>query len=51
MHCTMLTLALIQPFYVLDQDHVGLKSEVQAEQAQVKAITNIALDQGKPQCI
>jgi hypothetical protein len=25
--------------------------EVQAEQAQVKAITNLALDQGKPQCI
>jgi hypothetical protein len=30
---------------------VELRSEVQAEQAQVKIITNLALDQGNPRCI
>jgi hypothetical protein len=51
MHCIMLTLAHIQPFYVLDQVHVEPESEVQAEQAQVEASTNLALDQSKPRCI
>jgi hypothetical protein len=34
-------------------DHVRAKLglEVQAEQAQVEATTNLALDQGKPKCI
>jgi hypothetical protein len=44
MHCIMLPLSHIQPSYALDQVHVELESEVQAEQAQVKAITNLALD-------
>jgi hypothetical protein len=35
--------------YVLD--HVKPRSEVQVKQAQVEATTNLALDQGKPQCI
>jgi hypothetical protein len=37
--------------YALDQDHAEPESEVQAEQALVEAITNLDLDQGKPQCI
>jgi hypothetical protein len=41
MHCIMLTLAHIQPFYALDQVHAEPVSEVQAEQAQVEAITNL----------
>jgi hypothetical protein len=36
MHCIMLTLAHIQPFYALDQVHAEPKAEVQVEQAQVK---------------
>jgi hypothetical protein len=51
MHFIMLTLAHIQPFYVLDQVHAEPESEVPAEQAQVEAITNLALDQGKLWCI
>jgi hypothetical protein len=51
MHCIMLTLAHIQPFYTLDQVHTEPESEVQVEQAQVKAIINLDLDQGKPRCI
>jgi hypothetical protein len=51
MHCIILMLALIQPFFVLDQDHVEPDSEVQAEQARVEASTNLALVQGKPRCI
>jgi hypothetical protein len=51
MHYIILTLALIHPFCVLDQVHAGPKSEVQAEQAQVEAIANSSLDQGKPRCI
>jgi hypothetical protein len=47
----MLTLAHIQSFYALDQVHAEPESEVQAEQAQVKAFINLALDQGKPRCI
>jgi hypothetical protein len=50
MHCIMLTLAHIQSFYMLDQVHVEPESEVHAEQAEVEAITNLALDQGKPRC-
>jgi hypothetical protein len=51
MHCIMLTLAHIQPFDVLYRVHVESESEVTAEQAQVEAITNLALDQGKLRCI
>jgi hypothetical protein len=51
MHCIMLTLAHIHPFYALDQVHAESKSEVQVEQAQVEAITNQDLDQGKSRCI
>jgi hypothetical protein len=51
MHCIMLTLAHIQPFYALDQVHAELQSEVQAEQARVEVITNLDLDQGMPRCI
>jgi hypothetical protein len=51
MHYIMLTLAHIQPFCVLDQVHVESESEVQVEQAQVEAIANLALDQGKPRSI
>ncbi len=48
MHCIMLTLAHIHPFYALDQVHAESESEVPTEQAQVEATTNLALDQGKP---
>jgi hypothetical protein len=51
MHFIMLTLAHIQPFDVLYRVHVESESEVTAEQAQVEAITNLALDQGKLRCI
>jgi hypothetical protein len=51
MHFIMLTLALIQPFYALDQVHTESESEVQVEPARVKAITNLDWDQGKPWCI
>jgi hypothetical protein len=37
--------------YAYTLDHAELRSEVQAEQAQVEAITNLSLDQGKPRCI
>jgi hypothetical protein len=49
MHCIIWLLAHIRLFYTLD--HIELKSGVQAEQAQAEVITNLALDQGKPQCI
>jgi hypothetical protein len=51
MHCIMLTLAQIWLIYPLGHVYAELKLEVQAEQAEVEAITNLALDQGKPQCI
>jgi hypothetical protein len=35
----------------LDHVLVKLRLEVQAEQAQVEATTNLALNQGKPWCI
>jgi hypothetical protein len=41
MHFIMLTLAHIQPFYALAQVHTEPVSKVQAEQAQVEAITNL----------
>jgi hypothetical protein len=50
-HCIMLTLAHIQPFYALDQVHAEPELEVQAERTQVEASTNLDWDQGKPQCI
>jgi hypothetical protein len=37
--------------HVLDHVRAERESEVQAEQAQVEAATNLALDQGKPRCI
>jgi hypothetical protein len=37
--------------YALDQVHMKTESEVQAEQAQFEAFTNLSCDQGKPQCI
>jgi hypothetical protein len=37
--------------YAYTLDHAESRSEVQAEQAQVEAITSLALDQGKPRCI
>jgi hypothetical protein len=40
------------PFmHSLDYVREEPESEVQAEQAQVEALTNLALDQGKPWCI
>jgi hypothetical protein len=45
MHHIILLLAHIRLFYTLD--HAELKPRVQAEQAQVEAITNLYLDQGK----
>jgi hypothetical protein len=47
MHFIMMTLAHMQPFYALDQDHAKPESEVQVEQAQVEDFTNLVLDQGK----
>jgi hypothetical protein len=37
--------------YALDQVHAEPEAEVRAERAQVEAITNLALNQGKPWCI
>jgi hypothetical protein len=37
--------------YALGQVYMLPESEVQVEQAHVEAITNLALDQGKLQCI
>jgi hypothetical protein len=37
--------------YAYMLDHAEPRSEVQAEQALVEAITNLALDQGKLRCI
>jgi PIN domain nuclease of toxin-antitoxin system len=51
MHCIMLTLAHIQPFYALDQVHAEPEAKVQVKQAQVEKFTNLSLDQGKPRCI
>jgi hypothetical protein len=48
MHCIMLTLAHIQPFHALDQVHAEPVSEVQAEQAQVEAITNLVWIKASP---
>jgi hypothetical protein len=44
----MLILAHIQPFYALDQVHVDPVSEVQMEQAQVEAITNLVWIKASP---
>jgi hypothetical protein len=46
MHCTIMLLAHI--WLICTLDHAELNFEVQAEQAQVKELTNLALDQGKP---
>jgi hypothetical protein len=50
MQCIMFPLAHIQLFYAPDRVHAEPESEVQEEQAQVEAITNLDLDQGKPRC-
>jgi hypothetical protein len=42
MHCIILLLAHIWFFYTLD--HAEPKLEVQAEQAQAKAVSNLVLD-------
>jgi hypothetical protein len=48
MHCIMLTLAHIQPFYALDQVHAEPESEVQAEQAQVESLTDLVWIKASP---
>jgi hypothetical protein len=50
MHCTIMFLAHICLIYLLGHVYAELEPEVQAEQAQVEAITNLAFDQGKPRC-
>jgi hypothetical protein len=47
----LLLLAHIQSFYALDQVRAEPELKLQVEQDRVEAITNLALDQGKPQCI
>jgi hypothetical protein len=47
-HCIMLPLAHIQPFYALDQVQWEPESEVQAEQARTEAITNLAWMKASP---
>jgi hypothetical protein len=49
MHCTVMLLAHIWLIYMLG--HVEPNLKVQAEQAQVKELTNLVLNQGKPWCI
>jgi hypothetical protein len=44
----LLLLAHIQPFYVLDQVRVEPKPEVQVEQAQVEATTNLVWIKASP---
>jgi hypothetical protein len=51
MHYTIRLTAQIWLNYLLGHVSMELELEVQAEQVQVKAITNLALDQGKPRCI
>jgi hypothetical protein len=48
MHHIMLLLAHMCSYTL---DHIEPKLEELTEQAQVEAITNLALDQGKPRCI
>jgi hypothetical protein len=51
MHCTITLLAHIWLFYLLDRVYVELELEEPMVQALVEAITNLALDQGKPRYI
>jgi hypothetical protein len=51
MHYTIRLIAHIWLIYPLGPVYTELELEVQVEQAQVKVITNLALDQGKPRCI
>jgi hypothetical protein len=51
MHCTIRLIAHIWLIYPLGHMYAKSELEVQAEQAQVEAITNLSLDQGKPWCI
>jgi hypothetical protein len=51
MHCIISLLAYMWLIYPLGHEYVESEPEVQAEQTQVEAITNLALDQGKPRCI
>jgi hypothetical protein len=48
MHSTMISSVHLCSYAL---DHVEPELEVQAGQAQVEAISNLALDQGKPRCI
>jgi hypothetical protein len=47
-HCIIYLLPHIRSFTL---DHVEPEPGVQVEQAQAEDFTNLALDQGKPQCI
>jgi hypothetical protein len=48
MHCTIWLLAYVCSYAL---DYVVPKFKEPMEQAQVKEFTNLALDQGKPQCV
>jgi hypothetical protein len=48
LHCTMLLLAHVCPYTL---DHVKAELEEPTKQAQAEDPTNLALDQGNPQCI
>jgi hypothetical protein len=48
LHCTMLLSAHIWSYML---DHTEQVLEEPTEQAQAEDLTNLALDQGKPQCI
>jgi hypothetical protein len=47
MHCSILLLSHICSYTL---DHVKPKLEEPTEQAQAEDLTNLAFDQGKPQC-
>jgi hypothetical protein len=51
MHCTIMLLAHVWLIYPLGHVYVEPELEEPMEQVQVEDFTNLALDQGKPQCI
>jgi hypothetical protein len=51
MHCTIMLLAHVWLIYSLGLVYVEPELEEPTKQVQVKDFTNLALDQGKPQCI
>jgi hypothetical protein len=51
MHCTITLLAHIWLIYPLGHVYAELELEEPMVQAPIEAITNLALDQGKPWCI